>query len=53
MKRFDILDDGRYLGFEDMCVLMAKQRDDKYDGTYEQIAKTIKMNASLAAKLCN
>ncbi|MCP4970116.1 MAG: type II toxin-antitoxin system HipA family toxin [Arcobacter sp.] len=42
MKRFDILDDGRYLGFEDMCVLMAKQRDDKYDGTYEQIAKTIK-----------
>jgi serine/threonine-protein kinase HipA len=42
VKRFDILDDGRCLGFEDMCVLMAKQRDDKYDGTYEQIAKTIK-----------
>ena len=42
MKRFDILDDGRYLGFEDMCVLMAKQRDDKYEGTYEQIARVIK-----------
>jgi serine/threonine-protein kinase HipA len=42
MKRFDITDDGFYLGFEDMCVLQAKQRDDKYEGTYEQIAKTIK-----------
>lgn len=42
MKRFDKREDGSYLGFEDMCVLMAKQRDDKYDATYEQIAKTIK-----------
>jgi len=42
MKRFDILDTGNVLGFEDMCVLQAKQRDDKYNGSYEQIAKTIK-----------
>ena len=42
MKRFDILENGLKLGFEDMCVLQAKQRDDKYEGTYEQIAKTIK-----------
>lgn len=42
MKRFDIKADGSYLGFEDMCVLQAKQRDDKYEGTYEQIVKTIK-----------
>lgn len=42
MKRFDIKDDGIYLGFEDMCVLQAKQRDDKYEGTYEQVVKTIK-----------
>lgn len=42
MKRFDILDDEIKLGFEDMCVLQAKQRDDKYEGTYEQIVKTIK-----------
>lgn len=42
MKRFDIKDDGTYLGFEDMCVLQAKQRDDKYEGTYEQVVKTIK-----------
>ena len=25
-----------------MCVLFGKNRDDKYEGTYEQIAKTIK-----------
>lgn len=42
MKRFDIKEDDSYLGFEDMCVLQAKQRDDKYEGTYEQIVKTIK-----------
>ena len=42
MKRFDILDDGEKLGFEDMCVLQAKQRDDKYEGSYEQVVKTIK-----------
>jgi len=50
MKRFDMLDDGSYLGFEDMCVLMAKQRDDKYEGTYEQIAKTIKTFVSAKYK---
>lgn len=42
LKRFDIKDDNTYLGFEDMCVLFGKNRDDKYEGTYEQIAKTIK-----------
>jgi len=41
MKRFDIVDDVA-LGFEDMCVLQAKHRDDKYDGSYEQVVKTIK-----------
>jgi len=42
MKRFDIKEDNTYLGFEDMCVLFGKNRDNKYEGTYEQIAKTIK-----------
>jgi serine/threonine-protein kinase HipA len=46
MKRFDKKEDGSYLGFEDMCVLMAKQREDKYEGTYEQIVKTIKIFVS-------
>jgi len=42
MKRFDIKDDGTYLGFEDMCVLQAKKADDKYEGSYEHITRTIK-----------
>jgi len=50
MKRFDLNDDGTALGFEDMCVLQAKTRDDKYDGSYEQVAKTIKTFASPAHK---
>ena len=41
MKRFDKIDDN-YIGFEDMCVLMGKQRDDKYEGSCEQVVKTIK-----------
>ena len=42
MKRFDIKDDGSYLGFEDMCVLQARQADEKYEGSYESITKSIK-----------
>lgn len=40
MKRFDVTDSG-YLGFEDFCVLQARSRDDKYVGSYEQLAKSI------------
>lgn len=40
MKRFDLTDEG-YLGFEDFCVLQAKSRDEKYSGSYEQLAKSI------------
>lgn len=46
MKRFDLSDQGSALGFEDMCVLQARQRDDKYSGSYEQLAKTIKVFCS-------
>lgn len=46
MKKFDIKEDNTYLGFEDMCVLFGKNRNDKYEGTYEQIAKTIKIFVS-------
>jgi serine/threonine-protein kinase HipA len=49
MKRFDKAGE-RYLGFEDMCVLMGKQRDDKYEGSCEQIAKTIKTFVSAQHK---
>jgi serine/threonine-protein kinase HipA len=41
MKRFDVLADGQLLGFEDICVLQARGREDKYNGSYEQVAKTI------------
>ncbi|CBL46983.1 Conserved hypothetical protein [gamma proteobacterium HdN1] len=40
-RRFDILENGEYLGFEDLCVLQAKSRGDKYEGSYEQLAKTL------------
>lgn len=43
LKRFDLID-GVYYGFEDFCVLQAKRSTEKYDGSYEQIAKTIKNN---------
>lgn len=32
---------GKYLGFEEVLVLLGKNRDKKYSGSYEQIAKTI------------
>ncbi|SNB54934.1 serine/threonine-protein kinase HipA [Marinobacter sp. es.042] len=50
MKRFDLNDSGEARGFEDMCVLQAKQREEKYTGSYEQIAKTIKTFVSAENK---
>lgn len=41
MKRFDILED-KYFGFEDMCSILSKSTDDKYEGSYEDIAKILK-----------
>ncbi|DAB38857.1 MAG: hypothetical protein A2023_07230 [Sulfuricurvum sp. GWF2_44_89] len=41
MKRFDIHED-RYLGFEDMCSILSKGTDAKYEGSYEDIAKVLK-----------
>lgn len=46
MKRFDLKDQGQALGFEDLCVLQGKQRDDKYSGSYEQLVKTVKLFVS-------
>lgn len=42
MKRFDIAEDNSYFGFEDMCVLTARGTEQKYDGSYEEIARVIK-----------
>ena len=51
----DAPEDGGYLGFEDMTALMGRQTDEKYQGSYEQIAKAVTLfcspahvNASLA-----
>ena len=42
MKRFDILDGGDYLGFEDMTVLLGKGTDEKYLGSYEDMLKSMR-----------
>lgn len=46
IERFDIAENGDYLGFEDMVALQGKVNDDKYDGSYENIAATIRDNCS-------
>ncbi len=35
IDRFDLRGDGRYLGFEDFCVLNGRRTADKYRGSYE------------------
>ncbi len=42
MKRFDLKDDGSFYGFEDGCVLLGKSTDEKYNASYEDLAKVIK-----------
>jgi len=42
MKRFDVKEDNTYFGFEDMCVLTARGTEEKYDGSYEELARVIK-----------
>ncbi|MGO3229017.1 MAG: type II toxin-antitoxin system HipA family toxin [Oceanisphaera sp.] len=51
MKRFDFTSSGQWLGFEDMCVLAAKSRQQKYEGSYEQLAKNIANFVSPAHKV--
>lgn len=45
VERFDISAEG-YLGFEDMTALMNKQNHEKYEGSYEMVAKAVAMFAS-------
>lgn len=42
MKRFDVAADGSSLGFEDMCALQALGTAQKYNSTYERVARSIK-----------
>jgi serine/threonine-protein kinase HipA len=41
MERFDIVPSFSDLGFEDMCVLQGLGADEKYNSTYERIARAI------------
>ncbi len=41
MERFDIHGQGGYLGFEDGCTLQGLLPEQKYDSTYERLAKTM------------
>ena len=41
MKRFDRTGNGQWLGFEDGCVLQGRPPDEKYNGSYEQLAKSL------------
>ena len=47
IRRFDIDDaTGQFLGFEDMVSLQGKVTDQKYEGSYENVAFAIQQNAS-------
>jgi serine/threonine-protein kinase HipA len=46
MRRFDRTEDGQALGFEEMAVLMAKGTAQKYDGSYEQVARFVSLFCS-------
>lgn len=42
MRRFDQTPDGKFIGLEDMCSLQALGTAQKYRGTYERVAKSLK-----------
>ncbi|MDR2862679.1 MAG: type II toxin-antitoxin system HipA family toxin, partial [Puniceicoccales bacterium] len=41
VERFDLRADGTFLGFEDACSLALLYPEQKYSGSYEQVAKTL------------
>jgi serine/threonine-protein kinase HipA len=41
VDRFDLADNGTYLGIEDFCVLDARRSHGRYDGSYEHVARRI------------
>jgi serine/threonine-protein kinase HipA len=52
VERFD-LQDGNSLGFEDMAVLMNKSSRQKYEGSYENVAKAVRLYCSEADPLAD
>lgn len=51
MRRFDRAADGQALGFEEMAVLMAKGAPQKYEGSYEQVARFLSLFCSPGRRL--
>ena len=41
VERFDITAEGRRLGFEDLCSLLGLTSDDKYNSSWERVAKRV------------
>lgn len=41
VEKFTVKNDGSFYGFEEILSLMDKNKESKYDGSYEQIAKSI------------
>jgi len=41
VERFDITPEGRRLGFEDLCSLLGLTSDDKYNSSWERVAKRV------------
>lgn len=41
VERFDLRADGSYCAFEDLCSLAGRVSADKYQGSYEQVARTL------------
>lgn len=52
VERFD-LDQGNALGFEDMAVLMNKSSRQKYEGSYENVAKAVRLYCAEADPLAD
>jgi len=46
VERFDVTEEGLYLGFEDFCSLNGVGTAAKYDGSYEKLAKRIRQFVS-------
>lgn len=53
MRRFDRTADGQALGFEEMAVLMAKGAAQKYEGSYEQVARFVSLFCSPERRLAS
>lgn len=46
VTRFDVVDEGRYLGFEDFCVLSGMRASGRYQSSYEDLARKIALYVS-------